>query len=101
MSGRGKGHQEPHMGSGTSQEMFWEHCMGALHTLHADGNSDPSAVCGGLYEMLNSRSVVVDHAGIPGLLGASGRARRRKSEDRRLRRHDDMNGIIWNDMATI
>ena len=84
MPGSGKGHQGLHMGLGTSREMFWEHCMGALHTLHAGGSPDPSAVCGGLYEMINNPSVVVDHAGLPGLLGAGGRARRKKSEDRKF-----------------
>ena len=64
--------------------------MGALHALHATDVLDPSAVCGGLYEMLNSQSVIVDRTGIPGLLGAGERALRKKEEARKFQRDDEM-----------
>ena len=54
-------------------------------SIAADG-FDPSAVCGSSHEVLppiRNGAVMVDHAGLPGLLGVAERARRRKPVKRK------------------
>ena len=92
--GSGKGHQGPRMGTGTSREMFLEHCMGALHGSIAADVLDPSAVCGGPHEVcywIRDQSVMVDHAGIPGLLGGGEWALQKNAEKRKLQINDGIN----------
>ena len=74
--------------------------MGALHALHATDVLDPSAVCGGLREVfywIQDQSAIVDHEGIPGLLGGGERALQKKQEDRKLQRNDEMDATTRHD----
>ena len=90
-SGKGPG---PHMGTGTSREMFLAQCRGAwVHGCIATDGLDPSAVGGNPHEAspwIRNQAVLVDHAGVPGLLGGGEWAREENSEKRNDRgRNDD------------
>ena len=55
---------------------------------------DPSAVCESSHEALppiRNGAVMVDHAGLPGLLGVAERARRRNSDKRNYNEQNDDN----------
>ena len=99
---RGKGHQGPHLGLGTSRGMPLEHCMGALHgsidpSLAADG-LDPSAICGGPHEVLcwiRNQPVMVDHAVLPGLLGGAEWARGDMKEKDMKEKEKSFRTKIW------
>ena len=75
------------MGTGTTREMFLQHCRGAwVHGSIVADDFDPSAVCGSSHEVLppiRNGAVMVDHAGLPGLLGVAERARGRKPVKRK------------------
>ena len=80
--GGGKGHQGPHMGTGTSREMFLQQCRGAwVHGCIAADGFDPGAATGSCHENKASRvldrAMMVDRAGLPELLGVFEGARRR------------------------
>ena len=72
------------MGTGTSVEMFLRHHGGAwVHGSIAADGFDPSAVKGLCHEArswVRNRAVMVDPAGLPGLLGVAESARRENSE---------------------
>ena len=76
--GSGKGRQGPHMGPGTSREMFLQHGGGAwVHAGIAADGFDPSAVCGLLHEaptpIRNGAVIKATRAGLPELLGVDER----------------------------
>ena len=102
--GGGKGCQGPHMGTGTSREMFLHHHRGAwVHGSIAADGFDPSAVWGLRHEVrsrIRDRAVMVDPAGLPGLWGGGARKRRdkrieikepvkRNEDETMIRRYDD------------
>ena len=73
------------MGTGTSREMFLQHCRGSgawVHGSIAAGGFDPSAVCGLLHEapppIRNGAVSKATHTGLPELLGVDERARSSK-----------------------
>ena len=82
------------MGTGTSRVMFLQQCRGEwVHGCIATDGFDPSAVCGGPHEYfprVQNRAVMVDHAGLPGLLGVAESARRENSDqETQYERYDD------------
>ena len=97
----GKGHQGPHMDTGTSREMFLQQCRGAwVHGSIATDGFDPSAVCGGPHEVFSrvrNRAVMVDHTVLPGLLGGAEWAREENSDKRNYRERNDDNDTRYDD----
>ena len=86
------------MGTGTSREMFLQHCR-EHGSIVADG-FDPSAVCGSSHEALppiRNGAVMVDHAGLPGLLGVAERTRRRNLVKRNNNKRNDDNETRYDD----
>ena len=82
------------MGTGTSRELFLQQCRGAwVHGSIVTDGFDPSAVCESSHEALppiRNGAVMVDHAGLPGLLGGAERARFKELRSRNsVRKYDD------------